>query len=330
MTKRIRTVSVAAGALVILSLSFLAHAQQKPVGLPGNYPVKPVRVIISAAPGGGTDFLGRLVARNMAERWVSPFVTDNVAGAGGMIAMDTLARAPGDGYILAITSGSIMLNATFVAKAAYDVRKAFVPIAQFTTGATLVAINPNQPFNDLKGMIAYAKANPGKLNYGAPDSLLLTGELLKLLAGIDMVHVSYKGTGPSIIDAMAGRIQVVIGSITALMPHVKSGKLKSLGISAPNRLQSIADQPTLSEMGLPGFDYTTYFGIIGPSGIPQPIVNALNQEINRIINTPETIKMLIAEGSEPMTGTPEQFRDVIAGTLDKSEKVIKAAGIKLQ
>lgn len=329
MIARIRASTVAALALATFSMSFPAIAQQKPAGLPGNYPAKPVRVIISAAPGGGTDFLGRTIFTKMSERWASPFITENVAGAGGMLAMNALVKLPGDGYSLAITSGSIMLNATFMAKAPYDVRKAFVPIAQFTTGAAFVAMNPNQPFDDLRGMIAYAKANPGKLNYGAPDSLRLTAELIKLMGGIDMVHVSYKGTGPSIIDAMSGRIQVVIGSITALMPHVKSGKLKALGISAPERLPSIADQPTLAEMGLPGFDYTSYFGAIGPAGIPTPIVNALNQEINRIINTPETIKMLVAEGSEPKTGTPEQFRDVIASTLDKSEKVIKAAGIKL-
>ena len=327
-------IAAAAGAVAILSLSFLAHAQQKPAGLPGNYPSKPVRVLISAAPGGGADFSGRTVFTKLGERWGTTFLPDNsMAGAGGLIAMEAGAKAAPDGHTLLITSGSTYIAATFTGKFDFDTRKAYSPIAQFTTGAVLVGAYPGEPYNNLKDMIAYAKANPGKLSYGATgvgSSLHLTGELIQNMAGIKMQHIPYKGTGQSVIDAISGRIQLVIGSTTALIPHVRAGKIKTLGITSANRLPSIPDQPTLAEMGLPGFDYTSWFGVVGPAGMNPAIVNALNTEINRILDTPEMTKMFLDQGTDLMTGTPEQFRGTILGTLDKTEKVLKATGLKLE
>lgn len=329
----IRITAVTAGAIAVSSLSLAALAQQKPAGLPGNYPSKPVRVLISAAPGGGADYSGRAVFGKLGERWGVTFIPDNsMAGAGGLISMEAGARATPDGHTLLITSGSTYIAATFTGKFPFDTRKAFTPIAQFTTGAVMVAAYPGEPYNDLKGMIAYAKANPGKMSYGATgvgSSLHLTGELIQHMAGIKMQHIPYKGTGLSVIDAIAGRVNIVIGSTTALVPHVKSGKVKIIGITSPQRLPSIPDQPTLAEMGLPEMDYTSWFGVVGPAGMNPAIVNALNTEINRILGAPEMVKSFLNQGTDLQTGTPEQFRATIMGTLNKTEAVLKATGLKL-
>jgi len=334
MGRGIRITVVTAGAIAVSSLSFAAFAQQKPAGLPGGYPSKPVRVLISAAVGGGADFSGRTVFTKLGERWGTTFIADNsMAGAGGLIAMEAGAKAAPDGHTLLITSGSTYIAATFTGKFSHDTRKAYSPIAQITTGAVMVAAHPGEPYNDLKGMIAYAKANPGKMSYGATgvgSSLHLTGELIQHMAGIKMQHIPYKGTGLSVIDAISGRLNIVIGSTTALVPHVRSGKVKTIGITSANRLPSIPDQPTLAEMGLPEMDYTSWFGVVGPSGMNPAIVNALNTEINRILATPELVKMFLAQGTDLMTGTPEQFRSTINGTLDKTDGVLKATGIKFE
>ena len=317
-----------------LGATGLAQAQQKPAGLPGNYPSKPVRILISAAPGGGADYSGRTVFSKLGERWGATFIPDNsMAGAGGLIAMEAGAKAAPDGHTLLITSGSTYIAATFTGKFEFDTRKAYSPIAQFTTGAVLVGAYPGEPYNDLKGMIAHARANPGKLSYGATgvgSSLHLTGELIQYMAGIKMQHIPYKGTGQSVIDLLAGRLNLVIGSTTALVPHVRAGKVKTIGITAASRLPSIPEQPTLAEMGLPGFDYTSWFGVVGPAGMNPAIVNALNAEINRILGTPELIRMFLDQGTDLMTGTTEQFRDTILSTLDKTEKVLKATGLKFE
>jgi tripartite-type tricarboxylate transporter receptor subunit TctC len=323
-----------AAAFTLATLFAAPCLAQKPQGLPGNYPSKPVRILISAAPGGGADYSGRTVFAKLGERWGTTFIPDNsMAGAGGLISMEAGAKAPPDGYTLLITSGSTYIAATFTGKFPFDTRKAYTPIAQFTTGAVMVAAYPPEPYNDLKGMIAYAKANPGKMSYGATgvgSSLHLTGELIQYMAGIKMQHIPYKGTGQSVIDAISGRLNIVIGSTTALVPHVRAGKVKTIGITSAQRLPSIPDQPTLAEMGLPEMDYTSWFGVVGPAGMNPAIVNALNSEINRILATPELVKMFLDQGTDLMTGSTEQFRGTILGTLDKTEKVLKATGLKLE
>ncbi len=322
-----------AAAFLALTLTSAALAQKKPAGLPGNYPAKPVRVLISAAPGGGGDFSGRTVFAKLGERWGATFLPDNsMAGAGGVIAMEATAKAAPDGYTLLITSGSTYLVTTFTGKSEIDTRKAYTPIAQITTGALLVGAYPGDPYNDVKGMIAYAKANPGKMTYGATgvgSAGHLTAELIQYMAGIKMELISYKGTGQSVIDAIAGRLNLVIGSTTALAPHVRAGKIKIIGITSPIRLPSIPEQPTLAEMGLSGFDFTSWFGVIGPAGMNPAIVNALNTDINRILSTPEMTKVFLDQGADLLPGTPEQYRNTILGTLDKTEKVLKATGLKL-
>ena len=310
------------------------HAQQKPSGLPGNYPSKPVRIIISSAPGGGADFLGRAVFGKLAERWGSPFNAENLAtGVNGVRAMDTTVKSTPDGYTLLVTSSATFLSAAFVNMPSYDVRTATMPIAQFSSSPLLVGIHPGQPYTNLKEFIAYAKTRPGEISYGVPgigSGAHLAGELMGYMTGIKMTVIPYKGAGQAVIDAIAGRIPVVISSSAALFPYVKSGKLRSLGISTSTRVPTMPDQHTLAESGIPGFEYAGWFGVVGPTGIPQPIVAALNQEINRIINAPEMFKILTTGGVDPQTGTPQQFLNTILGALEKVDTVIKATGLKLE
>ena len=309
-------------------------AQQKPTGLPGNYPAKPVRVIISSAPGGGADFLGRTVFGKLSERWGSPFNAENLSsGVNGIRAIDATIKALPDGYTLLVTTSATFLSAAFVTNPSYDIRTATAPIAQFSSSPLLVGTYPGEPYSNLKEFIAYAKNKQVEISYGVPgigSGAHLGGELIGYMTGIKMVVIPYKGAGQAVIDALAGRIPMVISSTAALIPHVRSGKLKSLGISSATRVPTMPDQHTLAESGLPGYEYTGWFGAVGQAALPSPIVMALNQEINRIISAPETMKALITGGADPLTGSPQQFRTTIMSALDKAGIVIKATGIKLE
>ncbi len=333
MVACIRSFAVAALAVAPFFIPGIAHAQ-KPSGLPGNYPSKPIRAIINVAPGGGLDFSSRAVLARLGERWGSTIIMENVSsGIGGIVAMDMVQKSAPDGYTLLSTSGSTWLNAAFSGRVSYDVRKAFVPVAPYAKNALLIAINPNLPFSDLKGLLAYGKANPGKLSFGSSgvgSSLHLAGEMIQHMGGISMVHVPYKGTGQSVVDGIAGRIQVVIGSTTALVPHIRSGKMKSIGVTSLQRLPSLPDQPTLAESGLPGFEYTSWFGAVAPAGVPAPIITALNAEMVRIVNSPELTQLFLKQGTDTYAATPEQFREYANDGLDKVEVIIKATGIKLE
>ena len=329
----IRTTAITAGAFAVLSLSFAAYAQQKPAGLPGNYPSKPVRVIISSTPGGGADFLGRLIFGKLGEQWGNSFNAENLAtGVGGILAMETTMKAPPDGYTLLVTSSSSYINAAFVAPVTWDVRKSLTPISPMTLSTLALGIATGLPYNNLKEMIAHAKANPGKINYGVPgigSSPHLNGELVQHLAGFKMTVIPYKGTGQALIDALAGRLDAVFGSVTALTPHVRSGKIKLIGVTSQGRVPSAPEFITLNEAGLKDYDYSGWFGIVGPANMPAPLVNALNEGITKVINLPDVQAALLKNGADPMTSTPAQFRTTILAGLDKTEVVLKATGLKL-
>lgn len=321
-----------ASAALLTGLAGTAQAQ-KPAGLPGNYPSKPVRVIISSTPGGGADFLGRLIFGKLGEMWGSPYNSENIAtGVGGILAMEITMKAPPDGYTLLVTSSSSYINAAFVAPVSWDVRKALTPISPMTLSTLAMGIANGLPYSNLKELIAYAKAHPGEINYGVPgigSSPHLNGELMQHLAGFKMTVIPYKGTGQSLVDVLAGRLHAAIGSVTALTPHVRSGKVKLIGVTSLNRVPSAPEFITLNEAGLTGYDYAGWFGIAGPANMPQPLVNALNQGITRAINLPEVQAALLKNGADPMTATPEQFRATIASGLDKTVAVLKATGLKL-
>ncbi len=311
-----------------------AMAQQKPAGLPGGYPAKPVRVIISAVPGGGADFLGRLVFGKLGQLWGATFNSENLAtGVGGILAMETTLKAPADGYTLLVTSSSSYINAAFVSPVSWDVRKAFAPVSPMTLSTLLVAVAANTPYNNLKEMIAYAKAHPGEITFGVPgigSSPHLTGELMQHMAGFKMTVVPYKGTGQAVVDTLAGRVPAIIGSVTALTPHVRAGKIKLIGVTSANRVPSAPEFITLNEAGLTGYDYSGWFGIVGHGNLPPQLVNALNQGITQVINQPDTQAAMLKNGADPLTGTPEQFRSTMLNALSRTEAVLKATGLKLE
>ncbi len=316
-----------------LGAAGITHAA-KPVGLPNNYPNKPVRVIVGSAPGGGADALARLVSSKISESWGNQFVVENIAtGVGGILALQTTNKSAPDGYTIQNTSGSTFQNATFTARLDFDVRKAFVPIAQLTISPSYLAFYPGAPFRTMKEMITYAKANPGKVNFGSSgigSGAHLAGELLADMADIKLTHIPYKGAGQSTIDAIGGRIELVFGSSGAITPHVKTGKLRGIGITAAKRMPAQPDVPTFDELGVKGYEYVSWIGWVGPTGVPDPIVKALNAEVNKILVAPEIAKILVEDGASASPVSPEQFRKNIVDTLALIENIIKKTGINLR
>jgi tripartite-type tricarboxylate transporter receptor subunit TctC len=315
----------------LLGLSAITSAQaQKPPG----FPTKPVRVIIGTAPGGSTDFLSRTILGGVAERWGASFIMENHSSlVGGILAMDATLKAPADGYTILTCSGSTFQNAVFIAKVPYDVRKAFTPVMQFTTSPLVMGSNASRPYGNIKELIAYAKANPGKVNLansGIGTSAHLSGALFKHLTGTVMQDIPYKGVSPSVLDTVAGRTDVVFGTSVALLPHVRSGKLKLLGITSPERMPTLPDVPTIAEEGVPGFAYIGWIGAVAKTGTPPNIVNAINKEAIGVIKSPQVQKALSADGSAAAYNSPEQFRVVIDSALDRVEQLIKQTGLKLQ
>ncbi len=318
-------------ALVVLACgATITHAQQKPQ-LPGSYPNKPIRILLPSTPGGGGDTSARAVMQKLSERWGSSFVMDNRPGAVGAIAIDLAAKATPDGYTLLVGSGNPFMHAALVTKS-YDIQKIFAPISQFTSQPYVLAVNLSLPVNSVKELIAYAKSKPGALNYGSSGmggAAHLGMELFKSMAGVDMVHIPYKGISLGIIDLLGGHVQLLLGSTISVMSLVKSGKLKAIAVTSLNRSRLLPDLPTISEAGLSGFDVTNWYGLVTPAGTPPAIVLALNREITQVLDLPDIRGKFAADGAEPAPGSPEQFSDTITKELHKWAKLIKQLNLKL-
>lgn len=324
--------NVKKGVVAFLLLFSWAAYGQAPPGLPGGFPAKPIRIVVPSSPGGGLDIVGRPVAQKLNERWKSPVVVENRgASAGSGVALDYVAKAAPDGYTLIVASASTMIEAALIMDLPYDIEKRITPIAQFNFSPFILAASNALPVSSVEELIAYAKANPGTLNFassGTGSSGHLAGELFKFLAKIEMTHIPYKGIGPGLVDMLGGRIQVLFGSTTAVMPHVNSRKMKALAVSSQQRSKSLPFLPTVAET-IPGFEVITWWGLVGPEGIPAPIVTALNNEVNQIIVVPEIQKIVGAEGAEITVGSPAQFREVVTKGLASVRNLISKTGIKL-
>ena len=318
-------VAPAAALIAALSLGPLVAAA-------APYPVKPIRVIVGFSPGGGSDLLSRAVGSKLAERWGQPVVTDNRAGAGGTIALELAARAAPDGHTLLVISGSQITNATLVTRVPFDIRTAYAPVTQMTTQPYVLLAHPSVPAKTVKELIAHARAHPGKLNYassGTGSSAHLGMELFKALAQVDLVHVPYKGSGQALIDLLGGQVQTLLASAISAGPHLKTGKLRALGVTSPKRARLLPELPTIAESGVAGFDVTGWYGLVAPKGTAPAIVDALNREIGRIIRSADVEDKLAADGTEAATGTPAQFTAVIVQEIDKWTRVVKTNGIQL-
>ncbi len=321
---------LAAAALPAAAFSW---AQTKPPGLPGGYPNKPIRVIVPASPGGGTDIVSRIVGQRLAERWLTPVVIENRGSAvGGIIGMDIAAKATPDGYTLLAVSASAVLNAALVNKTAYDQRVAFVPIVQLTSQPYLLAINAQVQAQSVKELVALAKAKPGALNFGSAGNGSMShlgGEMFNALAGVDIAHIPYKGTGPAITDLLGAQVQMLFAGGISITPQVKSGRLRVLGQTSTARSRLLPHLPTIAESGLPGFELNGWYGWLAPAGTPPAIVQALNRELVQILQAPEMLEKFAGDGSEPAPGTPEQLRALFTRDIDKWTQLFARMKVKL-
>lgn len=299
-----------------------------------EYPVKAIRFIAPNLPGGPTDILARLLGQKLAESFGHPVVVENRAGAGGNIGTEAAAKSPPDGYTL--VTGN---NATFGANVSlykhlgFDPVKDFAPIVLVATQPNILVVHPSLPVTSVKQLIALAKARPGELNYagsGMGAAAHLAAELFKSMAGVSIVHIPYKSAGPALIDVIAGQNQLMFATSLSVQPHIKSEKLRALAVTTAKRSRLMPELPTIAEAGVPGFEATTWHGVVTTGGTPPAIVNKLNAEINRILQLPDVRERLGALGAEILGGTPKEFADHIQREIPKWAKVIKDAGVRLE
>ena len=296
------------------------------------YPAKPVRLIIPFPPGGSNDVVGRVVAAQLSERLGESVLVDNRGGGGGTIGMNAAAKAPADGYTLLFVSVGFPVSIA-LGQLPQESLQWFVPVAPVGTGPSLLVVPTSLPVKSLQDLVALAKRKPGELNAsaaGVGSFQHLATELFRLQAGIDIVIVQYKGGGPALTDTMAGQVQMNIGSAVQNVPHVRSGKLKALGVGGPHRLEALPDVPTFAEADLPGAEATNWWGIVAPAGTPAPVLDRLQRELAAILDAPETQKRFEHEGVDVLRMTREQFGHHIAAETTKWTQVVKQAGIKAE
>ncbi len=297
-----------------------------------SYPAKPIRLIIPFPPGGSTDILGRSLAQKLSEAWGQQVIVDNRGGAGGTIGADLAAKAPADGYTLLMGHiGTLAVNVALYPRLSYDPVKDFTPVSLVALVPNVLVVHPSLPAKTVADLVAYARANPGKLNYssgGNGSAAHLAVEYFKLQTKTDIVHVPYKGTGPSVTDLIAGQVSMTMTGAPAVMPHVQSGRIRALGVSSPQRIPALAQIPTVAESGVPGFDATQWYGVVAPAGTPRDIVAKLNAEIRKIMQSKEMLERLNTEGAISAAGTPEQFDAYIKSEIARWGAVVRAAGMK--
>ncbi len=296
-----------------------------------TFPTKPMTIVVPASPGGAIDLAARLIGQKMSETWGQPVVIDNRTGATGIIGTDFVAKSPPDGHTLALVASSHAINPLMVKKLPFDTLKSFEPVVQTHVVPLVLVVAPPFPAKNLKELIAYGKANPGKLSFassgsgGAPH---FSGELFKSMTGIDMVHVPYKGSTLAHPDLMSARVSLMFDTLAAVSMQVKAGKLRALAVTTSKRVGMLPDVPTMAEAGLPGYETSTWGGLLAPAGTPKAVVAKLAAETTRILALPDVKQRLADAGVEPVGGTPEQFSAFITQEMGKWAQVAKEAGIQ--
>src|SRR5688500_1839903 len=298
-----------------------------------QFPVKTVRVISPAAPGGNSDIFFRILSPKMSEALGQSVVIDYRPGAGGVVGADIIAKSPPDGYTTGIVAGSFMINPSLMRKLPYDTLKDFSLLGLIVDVPTAVVVHPSLPARSLKELIALAKARPGQLNYSSsgPGAVgHLSGELLNSLAGINIVHIPYKGVAPATIDLIAGHVQISFASVPVIIGHVRDGRLRLLAQAGAKRASSLPDVPTAEEAGVRGFVVSSGFSFVGPAGIARPVAERLNDALAKALRDPANRKALIDSGAEPVGNNMEEHAAIVKAEIEKWRKVIKAAGIEPQ
>ncbi|TMI16809.1 MAG: tripartite tricarboxylate transporter substrate binding protein [Betaproteobacteria bacterium] len=298
-----------------------------------QYPSRPVRLIVPFPPGGSNDIVARMVATQLGERLGQQVVIDNRGGAGGVLGTDLAAKSPPDGYTLLLISVAYAFGPALYKNLPYDPERAFAPVGILGSGAAALTVHPSLPVNTVRELIALAKAKPGALNYasaGVGSLQHLACALFMIQAGIDVVHVPYKGGGPAMADVIAGQAQIVMPSLIQVVPHIKSGRLRVLGTSGTRRSAVLPDVPTISESGVPGYEAHNWWGILAPAGTPAPVIEKLHRDLTRVLASRETEKRFETEGAEVVRMTPAEFGGFISAELVKWSRVAREVGIKAE
>lgn len=299
-----------------------------------QYPTKSVRIVVGFAPGGGTDIVARIIGAKLTEAWGQPFIVDNRAGAAGTIGADITAKSAPDGYSLLmghVNSHGIAPN--LYKKLPYDAQRDFAMVAYVGYVPNVLVVHPSIPAKNVAELVAIAKAKPNSLNYassGVGSTQHLAGELFQITTGAKIVHVPYKGSGPAVVDLIAGHVIMNFDTMPPVLPHIRSGKLRALGVTTPQRAAQLAQVPTMIESGLQGFEMTNWYGVMGPAKLPRDIVTRLNTEINKIMALPDARAKLEEVGTQLNPMTPEQFATFLGNETAKYAKLIKAANVSVE
>ena len=317
-------------AAVSLALAGAAHAGER---APGGYPTKPIRLIVPFAPGGSNDIMARLTGQKFSEAFGQQVVVDNRAGASGIVGTEIAARSLPDGYTVLMMSLTFAVNPSLFRKLPYDTERDLTPVTLVASAPLMLVVHPSIPAKSVQELVAHARANPGKLNFGSGGNGTtphLAGEMLRVMAGAQMTHVPYKGGGPALADLMGGQIQLMLENIPSTLPLAKSGKLRPLAVTALKRSPLVPDLPTLDEAGLKGYEIVGWNGLFVPTGTARAIVNTLHATTVKALEQPDTRERLATLGAEGVGSSPEQFRAFVQAEIRKWAKVVKQAGLKVE
>ena len=308
----------------MLAATTLAHAQ-------ANYPTRAVRVIVPSAPGGGTDISARILAPQLTQFLGQQVIVENRAGAGTMIGGEAVARAAPDGYTLLMGVSTLAINPAMYKKVPYDALKDFAPISQAVSLSNVLVVHPSLPVRNLKEFIALVKPRPGQVNFasaGVGTSPHLSMELFLVMADLKMLHVPYKGSGPGVTDLVAGHVPAMMPNMLSAQPHIKSGRLRAMGVTGSKRAPGADDIPTIAEAGVPGYEAVQWYGLLAPAATPRDIITKLHAGVVRALQNPDVRQRLLNDGAEPVGNSPEEFANYLRGETTKWAKVVQAAGIK--
>jgi tripartite-type tricarboxylate transporter receptor subunit TctC len=315
--------------IILLMLAGMGTAP----ALAQQYPAKPVRMIIGFPPGGGTDIIGRIVAQRMSEGLKQQILPDNRGGASGQIAAELCAKAPPDGYTVMMAHIAAMsILPSLYPKLPYDPVRDFAPVSQVAISPNMVVVHPSLPVKNIKELIALAKSRPGQIHYASPGIGTvqhLAGELFNLQAKVDMVHVAYKGAGPSVIDLIAGHVQISFDVIPVVINHYKSGKLRGIAVTSEKRTAQLPDMPTINESGLKGFDLSTWWGLVAPAAVGKDVISRLHGETVRALRLPDVKERIAAAGADVVGSSPEEFGAFIRNEATKYARIVREAKIKI-
>ena len=312
--------------VAVMSLAFFFSG-----ALAQGFPGRPVRIIVPFPPGGGTDVVARTVAPRMQEILGQAMVIENRAGAGGNIGTEFVAKSPADGYTLLVASAATAINNTLAKNLSWELTKDFAPVVLLVLNQSLLAAHPSVPVSNVRELIALAKAKPGQMtfaSYGNGSSAHLIGELFKMMAGVDLLHIPYKGAAPAVNDLLGGQVNILFADVAAILPHAKSGKVKALGIGSARRFAGLPEVPTIAEAGVPGFEGGGFLGLVAPAGTPREAILALNSAAVKSLAMPEVNERLSSLASPPVGESPEYFAKHLRTEIDKWARVIRAGNIK--